>query len=154
MKTQDEIDRERRQMAEEIVRGQNLTTLEEAKEFATKWIVTAAQESANAEFYRGVRDKLLAQGAHCLSRDCLRGSPAGNREYARTHPDSFRAEGCECGCGNCVAAPTNEETPKTEPRHSDRRCDQCPMPATCFGSNYSRCPDHCGNPGCKLPQPT
>lgn len=59
MKTQEEIDKERRQMAEEIVRGQNLTTLEEAKEFATRWIVTAAQHAANEEYYRGERDKLL-----------------------------------------------------------------------------------------------
>lgn len=52
MKTQDEIDKGRRQMAEEIVQAQNLTTLEEAKEFATKWIVTAAQYATNADFYR------------------------------------------------------------------------------------------------------
>jgi hypothetical protein len=52
---------ERRKMAEEIVAAQNLTTLEEAKEFATAWIETAAFHAANEEFYRTERDRLLAE---------------------------------------------------------------------------------------------
>lgn len=59
MKTQEEIDKGRREMAEKIVADRNLTTLEEAKGFATEWIITAAQHLANEEYFRGERDALL-----------------------------------------------------------------------------------------------
>lgn len=59
MRTQAEIDKDRRKMAEEIVRAQNLTTLEDAKGFATKWIMTAAQHAANEEYYRNARNQTI-----------------------------------------------------------------------------------------------
>ncbi len=38
---------------------------------------------------------------HCLSRDCLRGSRAGDRTTAQLDPTSFRPAGCECLCWRC-----------------------------------------------------
>jgi predicted metal-dependent HD superfamily phosphohydrolase len=52
-------DADRAAMADEIVEGQRITTVEEGKRFAKAWIVTAAQHAANEEYYRGERDKLL-----------------------------------------------------------------------------------------------
>ena len=60
---QEKIDDERGVMADEIIRAQNLTNLEDAKRFARNWIMTAAQETANAAFYRGERDKTQYESA-------------------------------------------------------------------------------------------
>jgi hypothetical protein len=51
-------DADRAAMADEIVAGQRITTVEEGQRFAKAWIVTAAQHAVNAEYYRGERDKL------------------------------------------------------------------------------------------------
>ena len=52
------LDAERAAMANEIVDGQRITTVEEGKRFAKAWIETAAQHAANEEYYRKERDKL------------------------------------------------------------------------------------------------
>lgn len=49
----------REAMADEIVAGQQITSLEEALRFARSWIVTAAQHAANEDYHRDERDKLL-----------------------------------------------------------------------------------------------
>jgi hypothetical protein len=41
---------------------------------------------------------------HCLNRDCLRGSPAGDRQTALLHPETFKPNGCECDCHACERA--------------------------------------------------
>jgi hypothetical protein len=53
------IDADREAMADEILAGQHVTSLDEALRFARSWIVTAAQYAANADYYRDERDKLL-----------------------------------------------------------------------------------------------
>jgi hypothetical protein len=53
------LDAQRGKMADEIVAGQNITTVEEGKRFARAWIVTAAQHAANEEYYRGQRDAVV-----------------------------------------------------------------------------------------------
>jgi hypothetical protein len=53
------IDADREAMADEILAGQHVTSLDEALRFARSWIVTAAQYAANADYYRDERDRLL-----------------------------------------------------------------------------------------------
>ena len=43
----------------------------------------------------------IALHGHCLNRDCLRGSPAGDRITARFNHSTIRYAGCECGCSFC-----------------------------------------------------
>jgi hypothetical protein len=57
---QRQIDAQRARMADEIVAGQQLDSLEEAKRFARGWIITAAQHSTNEEYYRKQRDWAVA----------------------------------------------------------------------------------------------
>jgi hypothetical protein len=42
---------------------------------------------------------------HCLSRDCLRGSSAGDRETVHNDPSTFNPTGCECVCAACTVGP-------------------------------------------------
>lgn len=39
---------------------------------------------------------------HCLSRSCLRGSSAGDKQTAERRPDLFESTGCECCCDVCM----------------------------------------------------
>lgn len=55
----------------------------------------------HAEMYAAWLDAGLV---HCLGGDCLRGSPAGNRETALRDPRTFTRAGCECRCWLCEAA--------------------------------------------------
>lgn len=58
-KTQAQIDADRSAMAQSIVDGQNLTSLNDAKRFAKAWIEDAARFAANEEYLRKERDDLL-----------------------------------------------------------------------------------------------
>ena len=49
---QKQIDESRAQMADEIVSGQNIQTVEEGRRFARAWIITAAQLASNEEYWR------------------------------------------------------------------------------------------------------
>lgn len=42
-------------------------------------------------------------GKHCLGRNCLRGSPAGDRDTAIGNPKLFNPDRCECSCVPCRA---------------------------------------------------
>jgi len=53
------IDADRAAMADAIVAGQNIATVEEGKRFARAWRVTAAQYAANEGYMTRERDKLL-----------------------------------------------------------------------------------------------
>lgn len=55
---QREIDAKRAAMADEIVAGQRVETVEEGRRFARAWIITAAQHAANEDHYRAERDRL------------------------------------------------------------------------------------------------
>jgi hypothetical protein len=46
------IDEERRAMARDIVTAQPLANLDEARQFAENWIVSAAQHAANETYWR------------------------------------------------------------------------------------------------------
>jgi hypothetical protein len=59
--SQAEIDRGRRMTAHQVVEDRKLETLEDAKQFAEKWIVSSMQHVANEEYYRTERDRLLAE---------------------------------------------------------------------------------------------
>jgi hypothetical protein len=76
-------DADRAAMADEIVAGQRITTVEEGQRFAKAWIVTAAQHAANEEYYRGERDKLLRKSSmgHRIDR-LLRQYAPGDRVRA------------------------------------------------------------------------
>jgi polyhydroxyalkanoate synthesis regulator phasin len=50
--TQRAIDGQAKKMADEIVDGQRLETLDEAKRFASNWIQTAAQYARNEEYWQ------------------------------------------------------------------------------------------------------
>lgn len=52
------IDADRARMADGIVAGQSIQTVEEGRLFARNWIVTAAQHAANEEYYRGLLDRI------------------------------------------------------------------------------------------------
>jgi hypothetical protein len=45
-----------------------------------------------------------AHPTHCFTRDCLRGSSAGDRFTAIKRLDTFDATGCECSCAACDTA--------------------------------------------------
>jgi len=76
-------------------------------------IVKALVEAGATQEYavEGVR---IALHGHCLNRDCLRGSPAGDRITARFNHSTIRYDGCECGCSFCtygreLAAPRGDQ---------------------------------------------
>jgi ADP-ribose pyrophosphatase YjhB (NUDIX family) len=56
---QKRIDAQREAMADEIVAGQNIQTVEEGRRFARAWIITAAQHAANEAYYRKNRDEMF-----------------------------------------------------------------------------------------------
>jgi hypothetical protein len=58
-RTQAEIDKDRSTMAQAIVDGQRLKSLNDAKRFAKGWIETAAQHASNEAYYHDERDALL-----------------------------------------------------------------------------------------------
>jgi len=62
---QKDMDERTRVMAKEIVDGQNLKTLEEAKRFAQNWIQTA-QHSRNEAYW-----EMRARDAEALLRRCI-----------------------------------------------------------------------------------
>jgi hypothetical protein len=43
----------------------------------------------------------IALHGHCLNRDCLRGSSAGNSRTARFNHLTIHYDGCECTCSIC-----------------------------------------------------
>ncbi len=59
MRTQEEINEDRRTMAQAVVDQQRLETLDDAKRFARGWIETAAQHADNEAYYHDERDALL-----------------------------------------------------------------------------------------------
>jgi|HubBroStandDraft_2_1064218.scaffolds.fasta_scaffold02109_10 hypothetical protein len=63
---QRDMDERTRVMAKEIVDGQDLKTLEEAKRFAQNWIQTAAQHSRNEAYW-----ETRARDAEALLRRCI-----------------------------------------------------------------------------------
>ena len=63
---QKKMDEKTREMAKEIVEGQNLKTLEEAKLFSQRWIETAAQHSRNESYW-----ETRARDAEALLRRCI-----------------------------------------------------------------------------------
>jgi len=74
---------------------------------ALHWI-TARLDGGDAAFkiepitegqYRAAKENVHAP--HCLSRDCLRGSPALDRSTALSSPEMFKPAGCECRCYWC-----------------------------------------------------
>ena len=61
LKKQRENDKRRRELAEAIVEGRGLKTIEEAKQFAKNWIETAAQHADNESYWR---DRALLAEQH------------------------------------------------------------------------------------------
>lgn len=83
IKQQADTDASRREMAREIVEGQNPRTLDDAKQFAENWIVTAAQYAANEAYLSGERDKLLAELARLRAAAATGGEGLTAEDVAR-----------------------------------------------------------------------
>jgi hypothetical protein len=79
---QRDIDEGARRMAQEIVDGQNLKTLEEAKRFAQRWIETAAQHARNEEHYRKGREEAHMAGRAEVLAWLRGGAPSSWCTYA------------------------------------------------------------------------
>jgi glycosyltransferase involved in cell wall biosynthesis/SAM-dependent methyltransferase len=76
-------------------------------EWSSKW----DDEIRKQETYFRLMN-LPAPAAHCLNRNCLRGSPAASRTTAQIDPSTFRPEGCECECFACRSAGQRDFTKK------------------------------------------
>jgi hypothetical protein len=57
--------------------------------------------AAGATEFWAVEAVRIALHGHCLNRNCLRGSPAGDRLTARIDHSTIRYAGCECDCSFC-----------------------------------------------------
>jgi hypothetical protein len=55
---QEAIDEARARMADDVIASVHFTTADAWKRYARAWIITAAQNASNAEYYKAERDKL------------------------------------------------------------------------------------------------
>ncbi len=96
------IDENARKAAKEIVDGQKLETLEEAKRFAQNWIETAAQHSRNEEYFRKGRDEARAALARLVKNHDS--ETYVSRERRRAAYSAARTLLADTGPGNvCLA---------------------------------------------------
>lgn len=115
---QKRLDTERDAMADEIIAGQHVTSVEEGLRFARGWITTAAQYAANADYFQSERDKLLR--VINQANDHLFDSSVDDVEHqidshADTLPEAFR----RVAAGHAAARPPerSQHTSGPAPRH-------------------------------------